>query len=82
MLTFKHFNDTGFIAHMSEKKSNKNKEAVEFFLKYPDKWHSYANDYITTDIICRLVNLKILNHNQYNQVKVNSFNANLYLKQA
>jgi hypothetical protein len=81
MLTFKHFNDTGFIAHMSEKKSNKNKEAVEFFLKYPDKWHSYANDYITTDIICRLVNLKILNHNQYNQVKVNSFNANLYLKQ-
>ena len=34
MITLKHFNDTGFIAHMNQKKSNKNKEAVEFFLKY------------------------------------------------
>jgi|TARA_R100000995_G_scaffold37233_1_gene17052 hypothetical protein len=78
MITFKHYNDTGAKILIG---SNKTKSAIKFFLKYPDKWHSYANDYITTDIICRLVNLKILNHNQYNQVKVNPFNANLYLKQ-
>ena len=81
MITLKHFNDTGFIAHMNQKKSNKNKEAVEFFLKYSDKWHSYANDYQTVSIISSLVNLKILNHNQFNQVKVNTHNAKLYLNQ-
>lgn len=59
----------------------KQKEAIKFFLKYADKWHSYANDYETVNIISSLVNLKILNHNEFNQVKVNSHNANLYLKQ-
>lgn len=81
MITLKHFNDTGFLAHMFEKKSNKRKEAIKFFLKYADKWHSYARDYETVNIICCLVNLKILNHNEFNQVKVNIHNANLYLNQ-
>ena len=60
-------------------KLTKQKKAVKFFLKYADKWHSYASDYETVNIICSLVNLGILNHNEYNQVKVNKFNANLYL---
>ena len=63
-------------------KNNKEgfKKTIKFFLKY-NKWHSYANDYNTINIICSLVNLKILNHNQYNQVKINKFNAELYLSQ-
>ena len=59
----------------------KQKEAIKFFLKYADKWHSYANDYETVNIISSLVNLKILNHNEFSQVKVNTHNANLYLNQ-
>ena len=54
-------------------------DTIKFFLKYKDKWHSYANDYETIKIITSLVNLKILNHNEFNQVKVNPFNAELYL---
>jgi len=60
-------------------KLTKQKEAVKFFLKYADKWHSYASDYETVSIICSLVNLGILNHNENKQVKVREFNANLYL---
>ena len=60
-------------------KLKKQKQAVKFFLKYADKWHSYASDYKTVNIICGLVNLGILNLNENNQVKVNKFNANLYL---
>ena len=59
----------------------KQKEAIKFFLKYPNKWLSYKNDYETIMIITSLINLKILNHNEFNQVKVNTHNANLYLKQ-
>ena len=55
------------------------KDTIKFFLKYKDKWHSYADDYETIKIITSLVNLKILNHNKFNQVKVNPFNAKLYL---
>lgn len=62
-------------------KTNKRKQAVKFFLKYSNKWHSYANDYQTINVISSLVNLKILNHNEFNQVKVNTHNANLYLNQ-
>ena len=54
-------------------------DTIKFFLKYKDKWHSYADDYETIKIITSLVNLKILNHNKFNQVKVNPFNAKLYL---
>jgi len=54
-------------------------DTIKFFLKYKDNWHSYANDYETVKIITSLVNLKILNHNEFNQVKVNPFNAKLYL---
>ena len=54
-------------------------DTIKFFLKYKDKWHSYADDYATVKMITSLVNLKILNHNQFNQVKVNPFNAYLYL---
>ena len=57
------------------------KKTIKFFLKYSDKWHSYSKDYETVNIICCLVNLSILNHNKYNQVKINPFNANLYLDQ-
>ena len=72
---------------LKDTKTNRNitrkqfKQAVKFFLKYADKWHSYANDYQTVSIICSLVNLQILNHNKFNQVKVNTHNANLYLNQ-
>ena len=54
-------------------------DTIKFFLKYKHKWHSYSNDYETIKIITSLVNLQILNHNQFNQVKVNPFNAKLYL---
>jgi len=54
-------------------------DTIKFFLKYKDKWHSYSDDYETIKIITSLVNLQILNHNQFNQVKVNPFNAELYL---
>jgi hypothetical protein len=62
------------------------KKTIKFFLKYPDKWHSYAKDYETVNLICCLVNLSILHHketplNEHNQVKINPFNANLYLDQ-
>jgi|DEB0MinimDraft_12_1074336.scaffolds.fasta_scaffold37167_2 hypothetical protein len=60
---------------------HKQKQAIKFFLKYADKWHSYANDYETVNIISSLVNLKILNHNEFKQVKINTHNANLYLNQ-
>ena len=62
-------------------KTNKQKQAVKFFLKHSNKWHTYANDYQTVSIISSLVNLKILNHNEFNQVKINTHNANLYLNQ-
>jgi len=62
-------------------KTNKRKQAVKFFLKYSNKWHTYSNDYETINVITSLVNLKILNHNQFNQVKINTYNANLYLNQ-
>ena len=55
------------------------KQAIKFFLKYADKWHSYSNDYETVSIICSLVNLGILNLNEHKQVKVKPFNANLFL---
>ena len=61
------------------RKTQKLKQAVHFFLKYAEQWHSYANDYETVEIICCLVNLRILNLNKHNQVKVNPFNAQLYL---
>ena len=57
----------------------KRKNAIKFFLTYADNWHAYANDYETVNLISYLVNLQILNHNQFNQVKVNSHNAKLYL---
>ena len=56
------------------------KKAIKFFLKYKDKWHSYANDNKTIKVICYLVNLKILNQNNFNQVKINVHNAELYLR--
>lgn len=62
-------------------KTNKRKQAVKFFLKYSNKWHTYSNDYETINVITSLVNLKILNHNEFNQVKVNTHNAKLYLNQ-
>jgi len=54
-------------------------DTIKFFLKYKNKWHSYNDDYETVKIISCLVNLQILNHNEFNQVKVNPFNAKLYL---
>lgn len=46
--------------------------AVEFLLKYPDKWHSYSNDMSTTAVICSLVNLGIAKTNKYRQFKLKS----------
>jgi hypothetical protein len=60
-------------------KTTKNKTATKFFLKYADKWHSFAKDYETVNIICCLVNLQILNLNEHEQVKVNVSNAKLYI---
>jgi hypothetical protein len=59
-------------------KDMSNKDAIRFFLKYPN-WHSYASDKKTVDQICYLVNLSILKHNEHNQVKVNEHNARLFL---
>ena len=57
----------------------KRNNAIKFFLTYADKWHTYASDYETINLICYLVNLQILNYNQFSQVKVNQHNARLYL---
>ena len=55
-----------------------NKDAIRFFLKYPNS-HSYASDNKTVDPICYLVNFSILKHNEHNQVKVIEHNARLFL---
>ena len=79
MITFRYYNDSGMIEHFKSLKTTKNKAATKFFLKYQDKWHSFAKDYETVNIICCLVNLQILNLNEHEQVKVNVSNAVRYL---
>lgn len=57
---------------------NQTLDCIKLFLSNQNKTIQYANDYNTIQIICYLVNLQILNHKS-GIVKVNPFNANLYL---
>lgn len=49
-------------------------DAINFLLKYPDKWHSFNQD--ITEIIYSLVNLGIVKINQFrlkSPIKANQF---------
>lgn len=53
---------------------------VKFLLKYPSKWPSFANNYQTVSIVCATSNLKILQVNDYGQMRLCSVeNANMFL---
>jgi len=48
------------------------KHAINFLLKYPNKWHTYASDRLTVKVICSLVNLGIAEINQYHMFALKS----------
>jgi hypothetical protein len=54
---------------------NKTKNAAMFLLKYPGKWHSYATNKPTVEIVCALVNLGIAKVNQFDQFRLKSIDA-------
>lgn len=47
-------------------------DMVNFLLKYPSKWSTYANNISTINTVCSLVNLGIAKINKYNQFKLKS----------
>lgn len=51
------------------------KKATKFLLRHPDKWHSFARDYDTVDVICACVNLGIAKLNDCGQFKLKSKEA-------
>ncbi len=48
------------------------KQALTFFVKYAGKWHTYAKDRETTDIVYKFAKLGILEINDFNQAKLKS----------
>mgnify|MGYP003132089930 CR=1 FL=1 len=54
-------------------------DCIRYFLDNQNNSIQFANDYNTIQLICYLVNLKILNHKGLCIAKINPFNANLYL---
>ena len=48
---------------------------VRFLMKYPDTWHSYANDKKTVSLVCATSNLGILKVNNNYQMKLKSRDA-------
>jgi len=58
-------------------------DCIKYFLDNQNNSIQFANDYNTIQLICYLVNLKILNHSNNTKglciAKINPFNANLYL---
>ena len=45
---------------------------IRFLMKYPDTWHSYADDRETVNLVCATSNLGILKVNDYGQMKLKS----------
>ena len=55
-------------------------DLVKFALKYPNAWHSFADDKNTVELICATVNLRIIEINDCEQFKLRSrFNAELFI---
>ena len=45
---------------------------TEFAEKYPDQWHSFADNYQTKKAVYRAVELKRIEVNEFNQFKYNA----------
>ena len=54
-------------------------QAAKFYLEHENKWIAFATDRQTVGVICNLVNIRVLNVNEFGQAKVNASNANLWL---
>jgi hypothetical protein len=48
------------------------KLAVKFLIKHPEKWHTYATDSQTVEVVCSLSNLGIAKINSTGQWKLKS----------
>ena len=60
------------------------KNLVEFAMKHLDengapKWHTYATNYETVEVVCAVSNLKLIRLNEYGQFKAIKENARRYL---
>lgn len=47
-------------------------DAINFLLRYPNKWSSYNDDVVTSEVVCSLVNLGIAKINECRQFKLKS----------
>lgn len=56
-------------------------KALKFLLKDEcvNKWITYANNKRTIDLVCYMANLKLVNTNEYEQIKINKHNASIFL---
>ena len=55
-------------------------KALKFLLKDEcvNKWITYANNKRTIDLVCYMANLKLVNTNEYEQIKINKPNTRVY----
>jgi hypothetical protein len=52
---------------------NGQRKLIHFAAKYPDKWHAFAQDYQTVDIVCACANCGLIVLNDFNQFKITQF---------
>lgn len=45
-------------------------DLVAFALRYPDKWHSFADNLRTTSIVCATQNIGIIRVNEFGQFRL------------
>jgi len=55
--------------------TNSQKRLIEFVVKYPDKWHSYAPNKPTVEVVCATSNLGIIRVNECEQFQLKSLDA-------
>jgi len=49
------------------------RKLMNFAAKYPDKWHAFAHDHETVDIVCACANCGLIVLNDFNQFKITQF---------